>query len=99
MFRSRGTRGRGVGLARGRATVNRARGQRGAPRYAKQEAREHSYTKTIPERHATGMRGNRSSEHATAERTNAHNKDSGSSACFQPQPKHMAKEAIRLAFS
>lgn len=29
MFRSRGTRGRGVGLARGRATVNRARGQRG----------------------------------------------------------------------
>lgn len=30
MFRSRGTRGRGVGLARGRATVNRARGQRGA---------------------------------------------------------------------
>ncbi|KAI9816823.1 MAG: hypothetical protein M1827_001468 [Pycnora praestabilis] len=27
MFRSRGTRGRGVGLARGRATVNRARGQ------------------------------------------------------------------------
>lgn len=45
------------------------------------------------------MRGNRSSEHATAERTNAHNKDSGSSACFQPQPKHMAKEAIRLAFS
>jgi small nuclear ribonucleoprotein D3 len=25
MFRSRGTRGRGVGLARGRATVNRAR--------------------------------------------------------------------------
>ncbi|PVH95294.1 Sm-like ribonucleo protein, partial [Periconia macrospinosa] len=26
MFRSRGTRGRGVGLARGRATVNRARG-------------------------------------------------------------------------
>jgi small nuclear ribonucleoprotein D3 len=32
MFRSRGTRGRGVGLARGRATVNRARGQRGAPR-------------------------------------------------------------------
>jgi len=32
MFRSRGTRGRGVGLARGRATVNRARGQRGGPR-------------------------------------------------------------------
>ncbi|KAL0263579.1 small nuclear ribonucleoprotein Sm D3 [Diplodia seriata] len=29
MFRSRGTRGRGVGLARGRATVNRARGARG----------------------------------------------------------------------
>jgi hypothetical protein len=29
MFRSRGIRGRGVGLARGRATVNRARGQRG----------------------------------------------------------------------
>jgi len=30
MFRSRGTRGRGVGLARGRATVNRARaGRRG----------------------------------------------------------------------
>ncbi|KAF2734525.1 Sm-like ribonucleoprotein [Polyplosphaeria fusca] len=29
MFRSRGTRGRGVGLARGRATVNRARGVRG----------------------------------------------------------------------
>ncbi|OJD27340.1 hypothetical protein ACJ73_01274 [Blastomyces percursus] len=28
MFRSRGQRGRGVGLARGRATVNRARGQR-----------------------------------------------------------------------
>ncbi|KAF2635271.1 Sm-like ribonucleoprotein [Massarina eburnea CBS 473.64] len=28
MFRSRGTRGRGVGLARGRATVNRARGTR-----------------------------------------------------------------------
>ncbi|KXT08970.1 hypothetical protein AC579_4031 [Pseudocercospora musae] len=27
MFKSRGTRGRGVGLARGRATVNRARGQ------------------------------------------------------------------------
>jgi small nuclear ribonucleoprotein D3 len=26
MFRARGTRGRGVGLARGRATVNRARG-------------------------------------------------------------------------
>lgn len=26
MFRSRGTRGRGVGLARGRATVSRARG-------------------------------------------------------------------------
>lgn len=25
MFKSRGTRGRGVGLARGRATVNRAR--------------------------------------------------------------------------
>ncbi|CAI6310961.1 unnamed protein product [Periconia digitata] len=32
MFRSRGTRGRGVGLARGRATVNRARGNtRGGP--------------------------------------------------------------------
>lgn len=30
MFRSRTVRGRGVGLARGRATVNRARGQRGA---------------------------------------------------------------------
>ncbi|KAI9731014.1 MAG: small nuclear ribonucleoprotein Sm D3 [Cirrosporium novae-zelandiae] len=29
MFRSRGQKGRGVGLARGRATVNRARGQRG----------------------------------------------------------------------
>ncbi|KAL8940187.1 MAG: hypothetical protein Q9211_002405 [Gyalolechia sp. 1 TL-2023] len=29
MFRSRGVRGRGVGMARGRATVNRARGQRG----------------------------------------------------------------------
>lgn len=29
MFRSKGTRGRGVGLARGRATVNRARGGRG----------------------------------------------------------------------
>lgn len=29
MFRSRGTRGRGVGLARGRATVIRARGARG----------------------------------------------------------------------
>lgn len=28
MFRSRGQRGRGVGLARGKATVNRARGQR-----------------------------------------------------------------------
>lgn len=28
MFRSRGTRGRGVGMARGRATVNRARGGR-----------------------------------------------------------------------
>lgn len=28
MFRSRGTRGRGVGLARGRATVNRARASR-----------------------------------------------------------------------
>ncbi|KAG0634654.1 hypothetical protein HOY80DRAFT_1012350 [Tuber brumale] len=27
MFRSRAVRGRGVGLARGRATVNRARGQ------------------------------------------------------------------------
>lgn len=27
MFRSRGQRGRGVGLARGKATVNRARGQ------------------------------------------------------------------------
>ena len=26
MFRMRGTRGRGVGMARGRATVNRARG-------------------------------------------------------------------------
>lgn len=32
MFRSRGTRGRGVGLARGRATVNRARGGRGGGR-------------------------------------------------------------------
>jgi small nuclear ribonucleoprotein D3 len=32
MFRSRTVRGRGVGLARGRATVNRARGQRGAGR-------------------------------------------------------------------
>ncbi|CBX96628.1 predicted protein [Plenodomus lingam JN3] len=32
MFRSRGTRGRGVGLARGRATVNRARTSgRGGP--------------------------------------------------------------------
>ena len=32
MFRSRGTRGRGVGLARGRATVNRARAStRGGP--------------------------------------------------------------------
>ncbi|KAL8694465.1 MAG: hypothetical protein Q9218_000877 [Villophora microphyllina] len=30
MFRSRGVRGRGVGMARGRATVNRARGQRGS---------------------------------------------------------------------
>ncbi|TKA40278.1 hypothetical protein B0A54_10884 [Friedmanniomyces endolithicus] len=30
MFRSRAIRGRGVGLARGRATVNRARGQRGS---------------------------------------------------------------------
>ncbi|KAI4163448.1 MAG: hypothetical protein LQ342_002955, partial [Letrouitia transgressa] len=29
MFRSRGVKGRGVGMARGRATVNRARGQRG----------------------------------------------------------------------
>lgn len=29
MFRSRGTRGRGVGLARGRATVNRARASTG----------------------------------------------------------------------
>ena len=29
MFRSRGQRGRGVGLARGKATVQRARGQRG----------------------------------------------------------------------
>ncbi|KAE8310362.1 hypothetical protein BJX62DRAFT_237745 [Aspergillus germanicus] len=28
MFRSRGQRGRGVGLARGKATVQRARGQR-----------------------------------------------------------------------
>ena len=28
MFRTRGQRGQGVGLARGRATVNRARGQR-----------------------------------------------------------------------
>ncbi|KAL8741128.1 MAG: hypothetical protein Q9190_006236 [Brigantiaea leucoxantha] len=27
MFRSRGVKGRGVGMARGRATVNRARGQ------------------------------------------------------------------------
>jgi len=27
MFRSRAVRGRGVGLARGKATVNRARGQ------------------------------------------------------------------------
>merc|ERR1712000_678719 len=34
MFRSRGTRGRGVGLARGRATVNRARaGRRGWTRH------------------------------------------------------------------
>ncbi|CAD0099936.1 unnamed protein product [Aureobasidium mustum] len=32
MFRARNVRGRGVGLARGRATVNRARGQRGGPR-------------------------------------------------------------------
>ncbi|KAM0161904.1 hypothetical protein ACHAPC_001465 [Botrytis cinerea] len=33
MFRSRNTRGRGVGLARGRATVSRARASgRGAPR-------------------------------------------------------------------
>ncbi|KAI4214124.1 MAG: hypothetical protein LQ351_003209 [Letrouitia transgressa] len=31
MFRSRGVKGRGVGMARGRATVNRARGQRGEP--------------------------------------------------------------------
>lgn len=30
MFRSRGQRGRGVGLARGKATVQRARGQRRA---------------------------------------------------------------------
>ncbi|TKA82361.1 hypothetical protein B0A49_00102 [Cryomyces minteri] len=30
MFRTRGTRGRGVGLARGRATVNRARGLTGS---------------------------------------------------------------------
>ena len=29
MFRARGVKGRGVGMARGRATVNRARGQRG----------------------------------------------------------------------
>lgn len=29
MFRTRGQRGRGVGLARGKATVQRARGQRG----------------------------------------------------------------------
>ena len=29
MFKSRTSKGRGVGLARGRATVNRARGQRG----------------------------------------------------------------------
>lgn len=29
MFRSRGQKGRGVGMARGRATVNRARGGRG----------------------------------------------------------------------
>jgi small nuclear ribonucleoprotein D3 len=29
MFKSRGTRGRGVGLARGRATVNRARASTG----------------------------------------------------------------------
>lgn len=28
MFRTRGQRGRGVGLARGKATVNRARGQK-----------------------------------------------------------------------
>jgi small nuclear ribonucleoprotein D3 len=33
MFRSRGVKGRGVGLARGRATVSRARASgRGAPR-------------------------------------------------------------------
>ena len=32
MFRSRGTKGRGVGMARGRATVNRARGSRGERR-------------------------------------------------------------------
>jgi len=34
MFRSRGVKGRGVGLARGRATVSRARasGRGGAPR-------------------------------------------------------------------
>jgi small nuclear ribonucleoprotein D3 len=29
MFKIRGIKGRGVGMARGRATVNRARGQRG----------------------------------------------------------------------
>ncbi|EGP90333.1 unnamed protein product [Zymoseptoria tritici ST99CH_1A5] len=34
MFRSKGVRGRGVGLARGRATVNRARGS-GGPRGAR----------------------------------------------------------------
>jgi small nuclear ribonucleoprotein D3 len=35
MFRSRGVKGRGVGLARGRATVSRARASgRGAPRGA-----------------------------------------------------------------
>lgn len=35
MFRSRGVKGRGVGLARGRATVSRARASgRGAPRAA-----------------------------------------------------------------
>lgn len=31
MFRQRTSKGRGVGMARGRATVNRARGQRGGP--------------------------------------------------------------------
>ncbi|KAL9591002.1 MAG: hypothetical protein Q9203_000198 [Teloschistes exilis] len=49
MFRSRGVRGRGVGMARGRATVNRARGQRGT------ELRLATpyYTATIPIWHDT----------------------------------------------